>query len=66
MKQSWEGVEEEIMLDGLGREFRFCGELGQDQAQARSDEGQGTRVRLGCFSGDEWQCIRTSTPRQME
>lgn len=65
MKQSWEGVVEEIMLDGLGRDFRFCGKLGQDQAQARTDEDQGTRVRLGCFSGDEWQCIRTSTQGRM-
>lgn len=29
------------MLDGLGRDFRFCCELGQDQAQAKTDEEQG-------------------------
>lgn len=49
------------MLDGLGRDFRFCGELGQDQAQAKTDEvdeEQGTRVRWEV----KWQCIRTSTP----
>jgi len=34
------------MLDGISRDFRFCCELGQDQAQAKTDEEQGTRVSL--------------------
>ena len=52
------GVVEEIMLDGLGRDFRFYGELGQDQGQgqARSDEtrSRGAEDRgsaVGCQCG---------------
>lgn len=57
------GVVEEIMLDGLGRDFRFYGELGQDQGsqgQARSDEtrsrgaedrGSAVGCQCGCILG---------------